>query len=124
MSGDSSEGQPFVIVADARRRWTRAEKQAIVAECGVDRASVSAVARKHNIATSLLFRWRRELGPARTSAEAQPAFVAVGLPAPVGTAVGNGGLIEIELSGGRRVRVAGAVDVVALRRVIEVLDGR
>src|SRR5947207_1179650 len=70
------------------------------------------------------FRWRRELGPARRSAEAKPAFVAVGLPAPVGTAVGNGGLIEIELAGGRRVRVAGAVDVVALRRVIEVLDGR
>ncbi|WP_147156708.1 IS66-like element accessory protein TnpA [Reyranella soli] len=97
------------------------EKQAIVAQCGVDRASVSAVARKHNIATSLLFRWRRELGPA---AEAKPAFVPVALPAlsgaegpaPVGTAVGDGGVIEIELSGGRRVRVAGAVDVVALRR--------
>ena len=113
-----------MIVADARRRWTRAEKQAIVAECGVDRASVSAVARKHNIATSLLFRWRRELGPARTAAEVKPAFVPVALPAPVGSAVGDGGVIEIELSGGRRMRVAGAVDVVALRRVIEVLDGR
>jgi transposase-like protein len=84
MSGDSSEGKPFVIVADARRRWTCPEKQAMVAQCGVDRALVSAVARKHNLATSPLFRWRRELRPAR-AAEAKPAFVPVALPAPVGT---------------------------------------
>jgi hypothetical protein len=34
------------------------------------------------------------------------------------------GVIEIDLGGGRCVRVMGAVDVDALRRVLDVLDGR
>jgi len=37
--------------------------------------------------------------------------------------IANGGLIEIELVGGRRLRVDGSVDAAALRRVIEVLEG-
>ena len=36
----------------------------------------------------------------------------------------DGGLIEIELANGRRVRLSGPVDVQALRRVIAVLEGR
>ena len=86
MSGDSSEAKQFVIVADTRRRWTREQKQAIVAECGVGKASVSAVARKHNIAPNLLFRWRQELGGGRGAAAKQPAFVPVALPMPLAKA--------------------------------------
>jgi transposase len=93
---------------------------------------VSAVARKHNIAPSLLFHWRQEFGAGRGAAAKQPAFMAVALPMPLGkasatassaSAVGAG-LIEIELIGGRRLRVDGMVDAAALRRVIEVLEGR
>jgi transposase-like protein len=47
-----------------RRRWSLAEKQAIVAECQVAGASVSAVARRHGVATSQLFAWRRHYGDA------------------------------------------------------------
>jgi transposase len=132
MSGDSSEEKQFVIVADARRRWTREQKQAIVAECGVGKASVSAVARKHNIAANLLFRWRQEFGSGRGTAAKQPAFVPVALPMPLAkaratassaSAIGTG-LIEIELIGGRRLRLDGPVDADLLRQVIEVLEGR
>jgi transposase len=102
-----------------------------VAECEVGALSVSAVARKHNIAPSLLFRWRREFA-AQRRAPSNPEFVPLALPArsaaegpaPAKTPVANGGLIEIELVGGRRLRVDGSVDAVALRRVIEVLEGR
>ena len=124
MSGDSAADERFVIVADARRRWSREQKQAIVAECADDRASVSAVARKHNIATSLLFRWRREIGVTKPPVAAKPKFLAVSLPAPVTPSNTEGGLIEIELVGGRRLRVSGRVDGDGLRRVIEVLEGR
>lgn len=122
-----------MIVADARRRWTRAQKQAIVAECEGGKVSVSAVARKHNIAPNLLFRWRRELGAAKAPAASKPEFVPVALPAlsvppalrsAEGSSTDKGGLIEIELAGGRRLRIDGSVDKVALRRVIEVLEGR
>ena len=129
MSGDSSPEKQFVIVADARRRWTREQKQSIVAECGAGKASVSAVARKHNIAANLLFRWRRELGTGRQAEAEKRAFVPVALPAlsgaegPMPSAKASG-LIEIELTSGCRLRVDSSVDADTLRRVIEVLDGR
>lgn len=113
-----------MIVAETRRRWSRSQKRAMVAELAGGATSVSAVARKHNIASSLLFRWRREFGAAGTGAEAKAAFVPVALPVPVKAPIGNGGLIEIELVGGRRLRVDGSVDAGALRRVIEALEGR
>ncbi len=55
----------------------------MVAEAG--KSSVSSVARKHGIAASLLFRWRRELEGNGTAAEASPerAFIPVALAAPV-----------------------------------------
>lgn len=115
---------------EGRRRWSRAEKLAIVAEIG--ESPVSAIARKHNIASSLLFRWRRELGSeaAATLKPAEPGFVRVALPAPAShgststASVAGDGSIEIVLVGGRRVIVGKDVDVIALKRVIEALEGR
>jgi len=47
----------------ARRRYSREEKAAIVAEA-VKENSVSAVARRHRMAAALLFRWKKEFAPA------------------------------------------------------------
>ena len=127
MSGYDQD-KSFAIVAETRRKWSVAEKAAVVAETAA--SSVSSVARRHGIASSVVFRWRRELGAGGRQAKrkAGTAFVPVALPAPVTTPVSaalpGGGLIEIELSGGPLVRVDGSVDVNALRRVIAVLDGR
>lgn len=127
MSGYVPE-KSFTVVAETRRKWTLAEKTAVVAE--IAGSSVSAVARKHGIASSLMFRWRRDLGGGGENAkrDAGTAFVAVALPAPVNDAVPSGvrggGLIEIELAHGRRVRVDASVDTNALARVIAVLEER
>lgn len=93
-----------------------------------------AIARKHNIAPNLLFRWRSEFGAgSRRRGAATPSFLPVALPAlnpAEGTAPAasrpeeRGRIIEIELAGGYRLRVDASVDGVALRRVIEVLEGR
>ena len=126
MSGYSQE-KSFAVVAETRRKWSAAERKQIVAE--TEAASVSSVSRKHGVATSLVFRWRREAGIAgkRNPGKPAPAFVPVALPAPahaVSVAGADCGLIEIELGQGRRVRVTGAVETEALRRVIAVLEGR
>lgn len=42
-----------------RRRFSPAEKVALVEECALPGMSVSAVARKHDISPSILFGWRR-----------------------------------------------------------------
>src|SRR5262245_63814268 len=75
MSGDRATAH-FEMVASTRRQFSREQKLAIVAE--VERgATVSEVARRHNVHTSLLFRWRREFGRASsrtnvTSREPEP----------------------------------------------------
>jgi len=45
-----------------RRRFSIEEKRAIVLETERDGVTVSSVARKHGITTSMLFRWRVDLG--------------------------------------------------------------
>jgi len=53
----------FEMVASTRRQFSRDQKRTIVAE--VERgATVSEVPRRHNVHTSLLFRWRREFASA------------------------------------------------------------
>lgn len=128
MSGHNQGGR--FVVAEMRRRWTLAEKRAIVVESRAASISISAVARKHGIAPALLFRWRRDLGaPLRRRAEPAAAdrFVPVCLPAPEVAAAppASEGAIEIVLPGsGARLRVNGRVDAAALRCVLDVLEGR
>ena len=127
MSGPETSAR-FVITADTRRQWPAAAKRAIVTEAAQAK-SVSEVARRHAIAPGLLYRWRRQLAKADRGCE-QPAavtFLPVALPVPPVASpppARRSGMIEIELAGGRRVRVDGAVDVGALKRIVDVLEGR
>ncbi len=87
-------------------------------------ASVSAVARRHDLNTNLLFTWRRELGVGASASAGNPtSFVpAVIDAAPV--APSPAGKIEIVLAGGHRVIVDAAFDGAALARVVEILSRR
>ena len=58
MSGHISNDK--IIVVETRRRWSDEERQRALDDTMT--ASVSAVARKHGMAKSLLFRWRKEAG--------------------------------------------------------------
>ena len=97
-----------------RKRWPEAVKRQIVAETRMPGASVSVVARRHDVNANQLFRWRRqyEVG----SSDRDGRLVPVRVP-PMAAAAG--GAIEIELVSGARVRISGAVDGVALRQVLE-----
>src|SRR4051794_41789051 len=53
-----------------RREWPQALKRQMVAETLEPGASVSIVARRHDVNTNQLFKWRRELSP-----KALPAVV-------------------------------------------------
>jgi transposase len=115
-----------------RRRRVRPEdeKRRIVAETYERGASVSEVARRHDLNANLLFSWRRVMGPvASTSADEPTRFV----PAVISTEVEAAstpvppppaGPMEIVLVDGDRVIVDRTVDGAALARVIEALSRR
>ena len=119
---------------ERRRRWSRDEKMRILAESLEPGATVADVARRNDVAQSVLFSWRRQ---ARLPDQAPPAMVPVSIAASVRAAVPlaskarrtrgpakERGLIEIDLGGGRRVRVDAGVDAEALARVLDVLSAR
>ena len=129
---------------ERRRRWSLQDKLRLVAEASEPGAMIRAVAARHGVSESLLFTWRRQ---ARQGLLAQvldhPVFVPVQTFMPTGTALalpdetlgpasqpasatrssGVPGLIEIDLGGGRQVRVGRDVNLAALRRVLAALRG-
>jgi transposase len=105
-------------VTDRRRRWPEALKRQIVGETRVPGASVSVVARRHDVNANQVFRWRRQYEAGSTDSMAPLVAVTV-RPSP--RAAAGDGTIEIELVGGARVRVSGAVDGAALAQVLEQL---
>jgi transposase len=133
---DASKGGPA-----RRKRWPDEMKRRIVAETLEPGASVSVVARRHDVNANQVFTWRRRyrdglpagdgearamipvrIAPARTvSRPTRPPAAPV--PGPVSAPV-RPGVVEIELRGGVRVRIKGAVDGVALREVLLLLSRR
>jgi transposase len=125
MSG-YSQSKSFDVVAETRRRWSADERRQILEE--TLSSPVSVVARRHGIAASLVFRWRRQAGMWKQKGEAG-GFVPVMLPAPqaASSVAGPGserGMIELELAGGHKLRVMGPVEVDLLKQVLAILDGR
>ena len=113
-----------------RRLWSDDEKRRIVAETFEDGASVSIVARRHDVNANMLFTWRRAFGAVASIGTASAAtFVpAVIGPGPVPTTSPTpptpAGRMEIALAGGDRVVVGVDVDAAALARVVKVLSRR
>jgi transposase len=108
-----------------RRRWSRAEKERIVAAALEPGASASEVARAAGIHVSQLFRWRQQLcertrvpaafNPVTIAAEPTPSLPMI--PAVPETA----GSIEIEFATGGRMRITGPVDARTVSALMKAL---
>src|SRR5713226_10577451 len=94
-----------------RRLWSDDEKRRIVAETFEDGASVSIVARRHDVNANMLFTWRRAFGAVASSETASaatfvPAVIASGsVSRTSSTPPTPAGRMEIALAGGDRVVV-------------------
>ena len=118
------KSDPEPVEKQQRRSFSAEEKRAIVMEAERPGATVSSVARAHGIVTSVLFRWRAELGFGK-SARAKLAGVTVN-----NHASGHGaqqvvlhnilplpdGMMTVELADGRRVFAPEGSDVEDVRR--------
>src|ERR1700704_3607806 len=104
-----------------RRQYSEALKREMVAETQAPGASVSIVARRHDVNSNQLFRWRRQLLP--------KAVVESGAMVPVEVAPDDArprrpdreGVIEIAFGYRVRVRLRGEVSSETLRKVVELL---
>jgi transposase len=127
MSVLEGEERPAIrIEGRRRRRWSAAEKGRIVAETFEPGASVSLVARRHDLNANMLFTWRREVKRAPPlMIEAPVGFVAAEIAGEPSSAASlsaaAAGRMEIAFPGGERVIVGADVDGAALARVIEAL---
>lgn len=131
-----------VISTGARRRWTLAEKQRIVAESYNGPRLVSVTARRHGLFASQLFTWRRLARAGRLIETDEttvfaPAIISGGslasdapslpeqvVPAniPSSPCPAAPRRIEIVLMCGSLVIVDDGVDATALGRVLDVLE--
>jgi len=117
-----------------KRLWTDEEKRSICFQAPAPDISVAQVARRYAMNANLIFKWLR--GPRfapepEAIPEAEPCFLPIQI---VGHAPGDqkaladhvpetGGMIEIDITGGRRLRIVGAYDPEALARLIRGLSG-
>ena len=116
-----------------RRKYTIAEKKAIVEETRQPGARVSLVAKRHGVATSLIFGWRRLLRKGLLTETADPPpLLPVKLTTPTlvpskqakmslskGVPLDRGS-IEVEFAGGHRLRTHGIDEpmIIALTRTL------
>ncbi|MDE4604020.1 IS66-like element accessory protein TnpA [Sinorhizobium meliloti] len=123
-----------ITSVERRRRWSREEKERLVAATLEPGASVSEIAHSAGIHVSQLFRWRKELCQISTPTVPQliPVEVVETLPGPsiptepppVSRPRKKASLVMIELGGGRRLRVGSDIDTEAIARILDVLERR
>ena len=102
-----------------RRRWSAAEKAAIVAESLAPGAVASTVALRHGLHRNQLYMWRRELrsGALANRGIAMPDFVPL---VPENRAASRTAAIEIEI-GGAVLRADAGIDLAFLGKIVRLL---
>jgi len=101
-------------------------KREIVAASLEAGSSVSVVARRYDVNANQVFAWRKRYragSTEQTALQLMPVTVTPDRPIESVPARANE-LIEIELSGGYRVRIGNGVKASALRLVLDVLERR
>lgn len=117
----TNERVEIITSVQRRRRWTRAEKQELVAASLEPDASVSTVAREAGIHLSQLYGWRLQLRPLAPTGFA-PVRVALDTES---ADMAGPGTIEIEFATGGRMRISGAVDAGTLTAAVAAMaEGR
>ena len=122
------QAPPMSAARKKQRRRTIKERRDIVEETLVPGASVARVARRHDVNANQVFYWRKLYREGRLGISiATPLLpVRVKTERPLKTkdegAMLSSGTIEIKLLRGT-LRIAGSVDVTALRAALECLAG-
>ena len=122
-----------VLGVERRRRWDDEVKLLIVSAVGIDGATVTQVAQRHEVTRQQIYAWRHELKrKGLWSPEAGALFLPAGMVPGMGlavverraatAAVGPATWVELRLAKGRVLRFESNVDDAALSRLIRAVD--
>ena len=110
--------------AEGRRRWSDEDRARILAAISEPGAVIAEVARREDVCTSLVFKWRREM---RQAVEAKaggfaPVVIEPAAAAPCSSTSSNSAsaLIEVELKEAR-VRIHAGAQSPAIAAVLKAL---
>ena len=119
IDGHSFRRVEVLTGAPRRRRWSAAEKAAIVAESLAPGAIASTVALRHGLHRNQLYMWRREFrsGALVNAGAPVPDFVLI---VPESRAASRTAAIEIEI-GGAVLRADAGVELTFLGKIIRLL---
>jgi len=118
----------ILVGVDRRRRWSDDQKLSILAEVGVNGATVTQVAQRHEITRQQVYAWRHKMRRKMDLGDAGPAtFLPVELDkrdatvAPSAIA-SEARAVDIILTNGRRVRCVSEADDGAVMRAIRIAE--
>lgn len=116
-----------ILGVERRRRWGDDDKLAIVSSVGVDGATVTQVAQRHEITRQQIYAWRHELKRTGLWSPAQGAvFLPIDVPvlesAPLEAAAVAPVVVELRLAKGRCLRFDSAMDGAMLTRLIRAVE--
>ena len=113
---------------ERRRRWTDAEKFAVVCEVGRHGASVTQVAQRHDLRRQQIHAWRHDLRKkSHCEREGAALFLLVDLAPPAvpeakAAADIAAPVVEIVLRNGRQIRCRGGIGDDDLARLIRLVE--
>lgn len=118
-----------ILGEERRRRWGDEKKLDIVLSVGVDGATVTEVAQRHDVTRQQIYTWRRELRrKGLLLPSTGPVFLPVDMPvarSPSGMrkdADGLSAMVELHLCCGRSLRFDGDIDTSILTRLIRAVE--
>jgi transposase len=108
---------------ERRRRWPEEERRKIVTAAFGAGASVAAVARQYDVATSLIYKWRQQSLPAHNIGLSFTPAVVVDKPTRLPDKVGSDGgtSISVTLPDGTRVGIGAAVSASLVTAILRAL---
>lgn len=118
-----------ILGIERRRRWSAEEKLSIVLSVGVDGATVTQVAQRHDVTRQQIYAWRHALKrKGLWPVEGGPVFLPLNFSAEheaepsAGFQEPGPEFVEIALAKGRQLRVASDLDDATLARLIRVVE--
>jgi transposase len=114
-----------ILGIERRRRWSDQDKLLIVSSVGIDGATVTQVAQRHDVSRQQVYAWRHELKKKGLwSPDEGAIFLPIGVPAtdcaPTAPAVSVS--VELCLAKGRSLRFDSVTDEATLMRLIRAVE--